>query len=128
MAIASSTPFAARIERDVVRAYGADTATFLQGQLSQDVATMVDGESRWSLLLAPTGKVDAWLRATRLGDEEFILDTDAGWGDAVVARLLRFKIRTNFFVDLHRGVIQTDLMLLFELAERDRTRTDRTPP
>ena len=95
MAIASSTPFAARIERDVVRAYGADTATFLQGQLSQDVATMVDGESRWSLLLAPTGKVDAWLRATRLGDEEFILDTDAGWGDAVVARLSRFKIRTK---------------------------------
>jgi folate-binding protein YgfZ len=88
-------PFAAWVDRDVVRASGPDTVTFFQGQLSQDVAAMVDGESRWSLLLAPTGKVDAWLRVTRVADDEVILDTDAGWGDAVVARLQRFKLRTK---------------------------------
>ena len=88
-------PFAAWIDRDVIRAYGPDTVTFLQGQLSQDVAAMAAQESRWSLLLAPTGKVDAWLRVTRLADDEFILDTDAGWGEAVIARLQRFKLRTK---------------------------------
>jgi folate-binding protein YgfZ len=87
-------PFAAWIERDVVRAHGPDALTFLQGQLSQDM-DMAVGESRWSLLLQPTGKVDAWLRVTRDADDDFVLDTDAGWGDAVVARLERFKLRTK---------------------------------
>ena len=48
-----------------------------------------------SLLLQPTGKVDAWLRVTRTGDDEFLLDVDAGFGDAVLARLQRFKLRTK---------------------------------
>lgn len=87
--------FAAWVERDVIRAHGPDTITFLQGQLSQDIASMVDGESRWSLLLAPTGKVDAWLRVTRVADDEVVLDVEAGWGDAASARLQRFKIRTK---------------------------------
>jgi folate-binding protein YgfZ len=69
--------------------------TFLQGQLSQDVESMAIDESRWSLLLQPTGKVEAWLRVTRVADDEFVLDTDQGWGDAVIARLQRFKLRTK---------------------------------
>jgi folate-binding protein YgfZ len=95
MPIASRMPFGAWIDRDVVRAFGSDTVTFLQGQLSQDVESMTTGESRWSLLLAPTGKVDAWLRVTRAADDEILLDTDAGWGEAVIARLQRFKLRTK---------------------------------
>jgi folate-binding protein YgfZ len=96
-------PFAAWIDRDVVRASGPDTITFLQGQLSQDVASMDASQSRWSLLLAPTGKIDAWLRVTRTGDDEFELDTDAGFGEAVVQRLSRFKLRTKCEFD----VVQT---------------------
>ena len=92
--IATRMPFAAWIERDVIRAHGPDTMTFLQGQLSQDV-DMAVGESRWSLLLEPTGKVTAWLRVTRAGDDELILDTDGGWGPAVIERLQRFKLRTK---------------------------------
>lgn len=98
-------PFAAWIERDVVRAFGTDTLSFLQGQLSQDVDMPV-GASRWSLLLQPTGKVDAWLRVTRTADDEMLLDVDAGYGDAVVARLERFKLRTKceFVLDRWRCV------------------------
>ncbi|MEY2451155.1 MAG: tRNA-modifying protein YgfZ [Acidimicrobiaceae bacterium] len=99
MVIASRMPFGAWIERDVIRASGPDTVTFLQGQLSQDVESMTPDESRWSLLLQPTGKVDAWLRITRRADDEFVLDTDAGWGDAVIARLQRFKLRTKCDID-----------------------------
>jgi folate-binding protein YgfZ len=88
-------PFVAWIERDVVRAHGPDTITFLQGQLSQDVEAIAVDESRWSLLLEPTGKVSAWLRVTRTQDDEVLLDTEGGWGDAVIARLNRFKLRTK---------------------------------
>jgi folate-binding protein YgfZ len=79
----------------VVSASGPEAETYLQGQLSQDVAALGDGGSAWSWLLAPNGKVDALLRVTRVGPEEWLLDTDAGWGEAVLARLARFKLRTK---------------------------------
>jgi folate-binding protein YgfZ len=86
---------AAPLQRDVVRVHGPEAVTFLQGQLSQDVAALAVGRSAPSLLLQPTGKVDAWLRVTRLGDDEVVLDVEAGFGDAVEARLRRFKLRTK---------------------------------
>ncbi len=86
---------AAVLERDVLRAVGPDAIAFLQGQLSQDVAGLSIGDSAWSLLLQPQGKLDAWLRVTRIADAEVLLDVDPGWGAAVVTRLNRFKIRTK---------------------------------
>lgn len=85
--------------RDVLRASGPGTVAFLQGQLSQDIAALAMGESKWSLLLQPQGKLDAWLRVTRVGEAEVLLDVDAGWGEAVTARLNRFKIRTKCDLD-----------------------------
>jgi len=93
-------PFAAWIDRDVVRASGPDTAAFLQGQLSQDVSSLAVGASTWSLLLQPAGKVDAWLRVARTSDVSYELDVDTGWGEAVTARLRRFLLRTKCELEL----------------------------
>jgi folate-binding protein YgfZ len=58
-------------------------------------------------VLQPQGKVDAWFRVTRTGDERFELDVDTGAGDAVVARLSRFLIRTKATVELtERDVVR----------------------
>ena len=92
-------PAAAEMARDGVKVSGPDAESFLQGQLSQDVAGLAAGESRWSLLLEPTGKVVAWLRVTRTGDEEFLLDVEHGYGAAVVERLQRFLIRISCVVE-----------------------------
>lgn len=81
-------------ERDVVSVTGPDAGRYLQGQLSQDVVAMT-GHSTWSLLLQPTGKVEAWLRVSRRSDVDYVIDVDAGFGDAVVARLRRFLLRTK---------------------------------
>jgi len=83
------------LDRDVLAARGPESETYLQGQLSQDVAALEPGSSTWSWLLAPNGKVDALLRVTRAGADEWLLDTDAGWGPPVQARLERFKLRTK---------------------------------
>jgi folate-binding protein YgfZ len=90
---------AARIARDVLRLRGTDTWTFLQGQLSQDVDALGEGESAWSFLLHPDGKVAAWLRVTRLAPDEALLDVDAGHGEAVTARLDRFKLRVDCTIE-----------------------------
>ena len=88
-------PWGVLLARDVVLATGPETATYLQGQLSQDVAGLPVGASRFSLLLSPQGHLVALLRVTRTGEETFALDTDAGAGEAVLARLQRFLLRTK---------------------------------
>ncbi len=100
---ATSAVFQVELRRDLVEAAGPDTATFLQGQLSQDVAGLAVGESRYSLLLQPQGKVDAWLQVIRTGDETFVLDVEGGWGDVVIRRLERFKLRTRCSLALLDG-------------------------
>jgi tRNA-modifying protein YgfZ len=75
--------------------HGPEAVEYLQGQLSQDVAALAIGQSAPALLLQPTGKVDAWLRATRVEDAAVALDVEEGAGEAVLARLRRFKLRTK---------------------------------
>ncbi len=79
--------------RDVVRVTGPDTWSFLQSLLSQDVLGMEQGERRSALMLTPQGKVEALLSVVREGDDA-LLDTDAGWGEALKNVLSRYKIRT----------------------------------
>jgi len=90
-----TTPGAVAIERDGLRVRGPEAISYLQGQLSQDVGALGIGQSARSLLLEPTGKVTAWLRVTRQGDDDVLLDVDAGHGESVRARLQRFKMRVK---------------------------------
>jgi folate-binding protein YgfZ len=84
-----------RLDRDVLEVRGPDAEAYLDGQLSQDVGALQVGGSAFSLLLQPQGKVDAWLRVTRVADDAFVLDVDGGWGEAVTARLRRFLLRVK---------------------------------
>jgi len=83
------------LARDVVRITGPDTISYLQGQLSQDVTGLGVGSTAESLILSPQGKIDALVRVTRTGENEVVLDTGAGWGEAVAARLVRFRMRVK---------------------------------
>jgi folate-binding protein YgfZ len=84
-----------RQPRDLVVVEGPDALTYLQGQLSQDVAGLEVGERSWSLVLQPKGRVEAWVGVARSGPDRVDLDIDAGWAEALVARLSRFLIRTD---------------------------------
>lgn len=83
-----------------MRVAGPDAVAYLQGQLSQDVERLAVDATTWTFVLQPTGKVDAWARVTRTADDLFLLDLDGGWGDALVARLRRFLLRTKAEVEL----------------------------
>jgi tRNA-modifying protein YgfZ len=86
------------VPRDVVRVTGDDAETYLQGQLSQDVGPLAVGASAWTFVLQPTGKVEVFARVTRVADG-FVLDTDGGFGDALLARLRRFLVRTKATIE-----------------------------
>lgn len=99
----------APVDRDLVSVIGPQAIEFLQGQLSQDVATIAPNRSACSLLLQPSGKVDAWVRVGPV-DDGFAIEVAGGFGAAVKARLLRFKLRTKVDIELmerastHRAV------------------------
>ncbi|MET0323655.1 MAG: hypothetical protein ABW219_00435, partial [Ilumatobacteraceae bacterium] len=78
---------------------GPDALTYLHGQVSQGLLDMAGGERRWTFLLQPAGKVEVLARVERTADETFVFDVDAGFGEALVARLNRFKIRVKADVE-----------------------------
>jgi folate-binding protein YgfZ len=86
------------VRRDAVRVAGDDAETYLQGQCSQDLGVLGVGDSAWTFLLQPTGKVDVLARVTRQADG-FVLDTDGGFGEELTARLRRFLLRTKATVE-----------------------------
>ena len=63
-----------KLQRDVIWVVGPDAGKYLQGQLTQDVLAMEEGQSVWSFLLNPDGKVNAWLRITHIGEYKYLLD------------------------------------------------------
>ncbi|MGI8793332.1 MAG: YgfZ/GcvT domain-containing protein [Acidimicrobiales bacterium] len=88
-------PAAAWWDRDVIEMSGPDATSFLQGQLSQDVEALTDQRGAWSFLLEPQGKLAALLQIARGPDETYLLHTDAGFGEAVVERIERFRLRVK---------------------------------
>jgi len=81
--------------RDVVIAEGPDALSYLHSQISQDIRPLQVGDSAWTFVLEPTGKVAGFSRVTRTGDDRYELDTDAGFGAGLLARIDRFKIRVK---------------------------------
>lgn len=81
--------------RDVLSVHGPDAESYLQGQLSQDVAGLPVGGTADSLLLQPDGKLTALLRVTRVDGQGFVLEVDGGYGDTVVGRLKKFLLRSK---------------------------------
>lgn len=84
------------VDRAFVRVAGPEAEAYLQGQLSQDLNAKPMG---LSFLLEPTGKVCALVRYLRQETDAFLLDTDGPAGDALLARLRRFLLRTKADVD-----------------------------
>lgn len=52
---------------------GDDAGEFLNGQVSNDVSALADGESKYALLLTPKGKLRADMTITKDGDETIVV-------------------------------------------------------
>lgn len=86
------------LHRSVLELSGPDAVSYLQGQVSADVEKLADGDAAWSLILEPQGKVVAFFRLVRTEDG-FLADIDEGFGDVLVKRLERFKLRTDMTIE-----------------------------
>jgi folate-binding protein YgfZ len=83
------------LARDVLEVSGPDAGSYLDGQCSQDLTGLAPGDATWSLVLEPDGKLCALVAVARLEESRYLLATEAGFGEALAARLSRFKLRTK---------------------------------
>ena len=113
---------------DVVRVEGPDAATYLQGQLSQDIDALVPGDQSWSFVFEPNGHINALARVKRVSDESFALTVDGGLGERVEARLRKFLLRTKATVALERGDPDDELARITEGRPGEPEFDDRAVP
>lgn len=99
-AVAATAALIDDAARDRLVVRGADAGTYLQSQLAQEIRDLAVGAARWTFVLDPTGKVEALARITRTADDEYVLDTDAGHGEAMASRVKRFMIRVDVDTEL----------------------------
>jgi folate-binding protein YgfZ len=97
------TATAAIRRRDYVAVRGPDARDYLQRMVSNDV----EQAPCQALLLTPKGRVIAPLVVVRRGDEDFLLLTEEGLGDAVRSTLLRsrFAARCEIELEEHTSLI-----------------------
>jgi folate-binding protein YgfZ len=100
-------------EREFVRVAGPDAAGYLQRMISNDVEALAPGEACPALLLTAKARVIAPLVVLRRADDDFLLLTEPGLGEAVRTQLTRMRLRAQCEIEPE----EHDSVLVFGRAE-----------
>src|SRR6187401_2956454 len=84
----------------VLRASGPDAASFLQGQLANDVAALATGAWQWNCYLTPQGRVQSVFPLFRIEDDSFLLTVPGDLAGALRDRLARYRLRSKLELEL----------------------------
>lgn len=97
-----ATPATRLADRALLRIAGDDVRGFLQGLVTQDMATVTPENPRWAALLTPQGKVlfDFLLWAD---DESILIDCEADQRDALARRLTLYRLRRPITIESLEG-------------------------
>jgi folate-binding protein YgfZ len=98
-----------RSERGKLALSGADAASFLQGQVSNDVESLPVGAGCYAAFLTPKGKMLGDVRILNAGDE-ILLDTERVALQALFNMIRRFSI--GYAVELHKRTVERGLLSL----------------
>ncbi len=98
-----------RSERGKLALTGADAASFLQGQVSNDVEGLAVGAGCYAAFLTPKGKMLGDVRILNAGDE-LLLDTERVALQALFNMIRRFSL--GYQVELHKRTLERGLLSL----------------
>ncbi|MFD1788054.1 YgfZ/GcvT domain-containing protein [Sphingomonas floccifaciens] len=80
-------------DRRVLRIAGDDPRAFLQGLVTQDLASVTPMTPQWAGLLTPQGKALFDFLLWDGGDDSILVDCEAGQADALARRLTLYRLR-----------------------------------
>jgi len=98
-----------RSERGKLALTGADAASFLQGQVSNDIEGVAVGAGCYAAFLTPKGKMLGDVRVLNAGDE-LLLDTERVALQALFNMIRRFSL--GYAVELHKRTLESGLVSL----------------
>ena len=98
-----------RSERGKLALSGTDAASFLQGQVSNDVEGLAPGAGCYAAFLTPKGKMLGDLRVLATA-EELLLDTERVALQALFNMIRRFSL--GYQVELHKRTLERGLLSL----------------
>jgi folate-binding protein YgfZ len=108
-AVTESCGWVDRSERGKLALTGGDAKSFLQGQVSNDVESLVPGSGCYAALLTPKGKMLADLRVLDAADE-LLLDTERPALQCLFNAIRRTMI--GYDVQLHKRTLECGLISL----------------
>jgi hypothetical protein len=85
-------------DRGVLRVAGPDSASFLQGLVTNDVEKLPDGQWRYAALLTPQGKILFDFLVLRESAVGFLIDLPADKAPELAKRLRFYKLRADVTV------------------------------
>jgi folate-binding protein YgfZ len=94
----SSSVFVRRVDRGLLRLTGADRLSYLHGLLTNDVATLERGESRYAALLTAQGRMIADMHVHELGDAT-IVELERSMAAPIHEHFARFVITEDVTVE-----------------------------
>jgi folate-binding protein YgfZ len=97
-----------RSERGKLALTGPDARDFLQGQVSNDVASLADGSGCWAAFLTPKGKMLGDLRVLDAGAAGLLLDCERVALQELFNMIRRFSI--GFDVGLEKRTLECGLL------------------
>jgi len=98
-----------RSERGKLALTGAGAAEFLQGQVTNDVAGLAEGQGCYAAFLTPKGKMLGDLRILDAG-EELLLDTERSALQELFNMIRRFRV--GYDVELQKRTLERGLLSL----------------
>lgn len=113
-----------RSERGKLALSGADAASFLQGQVTNDVEALSPGTGCYAAFLTPKGKMLGDVRILNTGDE-LLLDTERVALQALFNLIRRFSI--GYRVELHKRTLECGLLSLVGPGAANVAGADRLP-
>jgi folate-binding protein YgfZ len=112
-----------RSQRGKLALTGPDAVEFLNGQVTNELATLRQGEGRYAAFLTHKGKMLGDMRILVPGEEpggepgELLLDTERASLQALFDMIRRFRV--GFDVELHKRTLETGLLSLLGPGSED---------
>ena len=94
-----TSPVVAQRPRAFVRVSGPDAEDYLERMVSNEVATLREGEAREALLLTPKARVIAPVRVLRRAHDDFLLLTEPELGEITRSQLLRARFAARVEIE-----------------------------
>ena len=89
----------AREGRRRIAVVGPEAADYLQGQVTNDVEGLAEGEGCYAALLDRKGRMQGDMRVLRTGATEFEIETESIAGDALLRHLSMYRVGREVEVD-----------------------------